>query len=176
MRRLLFGLLILTVASLAPASAQSVQTEDRATQLLGTWSCESIRHSLGTWTFTRNADGSLSMKNLFRTEDGLSGEFDDVYRLDSNSGQWEWTSLQPTRPGFRESGTAAPWTADKWIFEGQLTLVAPEDSVNFFPTVTRRLRMVYTTLGDLAFRREFEYRREGRWVTDSASTCKRLST
>ena len=158
------------------AGAQSVPNADRATELLGTWSCESIAHSMGNWVFKRNGDGSLTMKNNFKTEDGLTGEFDERYRVDSTTGQWTWSSLQPSLPGFQESGKADPWTADKWVFEGNMSLAGTSNSINYSPTRIQDLRMIYSALGNDAFRREFEVRRDGRWVTFSASTCVRTST
>jgi len=50
----------LFAAAVAPLSAQDgVPVTDRAPGLIGTWQCESIQHSNGTWSFERNPDDSI---------------------------------------------------------------------------------------------------------------------
>jgi hypothetical protein len=102
---------------------------------------------------------------VFRTSDGLSGEFDDTYSFDAASGMWTWTSNLQSVPSFKESGTAGRWTTDTWTFEG--TLQQSES--------TQPLRMVYTKLSDNAFRREFDAQVNGAWLPRSTSSCTRSS-
>jgi hypothetical protein len=174
-----FGMcVVLFAAAVAPLSAQDgAPVTDRAPGLIGTWRCESIQHSNGTWSFERNQDDSIVMKNKFRTATGLSGEFDETYRFDPRSRLWNWSSLQADRPGsLQEDGKAAPWTADAWTFDGQKR-ETEMSSGSILParTVTQNIRMVYSSLGPDAFRRDIEVFHDGRWITTSASTCKRAS-
>ena len=62
-------------------------------------------------------------------------------------------------------GVATSWTKHKWIFAG--TSSAHGRTV---PT-----RMVYTNLGDLAFRRDFQAIVQRHWRSVGGETCKRSS-
>lgn len=122
------------------------------------------------------------MKNVFAlaNANGARGEFDEQYRLDPATGVWTWTAEQPSMPAFHERGTAGPWTTQTWIFDGTLSIVPSSRSLDSLaepaPTTKEGVRMVYTSLGDDAFRREFERYQNGAWITRSATTCKRVST
>ncbi len=163
-------------ASAAKPDPATASLPDRAATLVGTWSCESIQHSLATETFARNAVDTITMKNTFRTATGLSGEWDETYRYDAKSGQWRWTSTQAGRPELQETGSGPRWTGDKWTIEGQMILSQPsaEGSVTTQPRpFVTSIRSVYTSLGADAFRHDIERFQNGMWVTGSASTCKR---
>jgi hypothetical protein len=41
------------------------------------------------------------------------------------------------------------------------------------PATTQAVRMVYTSLGDNVFQRDFEFYQKGLWVIRSSGTCKR---
>lgn len=170
-----FGLsFMLALALGAPAAAQTPpQNADRAFNLVGTWSCESMAHSIGTMTFTQNPNGSLSMRNVFHFPNGTPVEIDETYHFDAAANVWNWSLSQPTGPEFRQDGTAPPWTAEQWVFAGSTFAVAipPNGSIEPPRTSKEDLQMVYTALGATALRREFERNRDGRWVTFSASTC-----
>jgi hypothetical protein len=167
--------MLLVAATPPPSPAQPAQTTDRAYGLIGTWSCESFAHSRGTMTFTRNADGSISMKNLFTTIDGRSGAFDEQYRFDPAMARWSWTAAIPGVATFEERGSAGEWTADEWTFDGVVRTSSPAspDSIAGPKLSSQALRMTYTDLGGAAFRRGFEVFRNGTWVPASTSTCKR---
>jgi hypothetical protein len=170
--------LVLCAAAVSPLSAQdAAPAADRTAGLIGTWQCESFRHSNGTWTFVRNGDGSIALNNKFRTDTGLSGEFAETYSFDPQSGLWNWASTQQDRPGgLQEDGKAKPWTAETWTFDGRLRITeSSSGSIQPARTIARNIRMVYTTLGPDAFRRDMETFSDGRWVSSSASTCKRAS-
>jgi hypothetical protein len=160
------AIVLAACATTAPTGAQQVApNSDQAFALVGTWKCESVACSLGTMTFTRDAPGSISMKNVFRTTDGLSGEFDETYRFDSGSSTWKWESHLRSASNFNESGTAGPWTTDKWTFEGT------QDSGQ----ASEPIHMVYTKQSNSAFTREFETSVNGTWLPQNASSCTRGS-
>src|ERR1700676_3317896 len=158
------GLVVLLLLAAAPAQGSETDFVDR---LIGTWSCETDTHTSATLTFVRNVDGSISMKNVFKSVSGFTGEFDEQYRLDPRSAEWTWVSTQPDRPGWQETATAWRWAGDKWVFQGRLRDVStpPSGSVRPRPTTTREIRLVYTDLGDAGFRREFAQNEIGTWVT-----------
>ena len=174
MRVLAIGLMLAFVG-LSPATAQQAVPNDAAFELVGTWSCESFAHSNGTWLITRDADNKIDLTNHFTTEGGLKGEFDEIYSLDPASEHWTVSATHPGRPGFQETMTAGPWSGDVWNFEGKLdqTLAPPDGSIQEPRHFEQTIRMVYTRLAPSAFRREMEILRDGRWVSTSASTCKR---
>jgi hypothetical protein len=181
MRLLTLATALFCVSAITPVSAEPVQVADKKPYvLLGTWSCESIAHSVGTWTFTANDDGSIHMKNFFKTESGGLGSFDESYRYDAASGHWLWSSSFANDPGFSENGTAPAWTADSdhWIFDGTVreASVPPVNSIRRPRFSKEDQRMVYTLLDNNVLRRDFEVQRKGLWVTTSASTCKRTET
>jgi hypothetical protein len=173
MRVLAFSMMVALAVS-APAAAQQ-SAADAAYGLVGTWSCQSFAHSNGTWTITRDADNQISLKNHFVTEDGLQGEFDELYSVDPASGHWSVSATEPGRPGFLETMTAGPWNGDIWNFEGNLdqTLTPPAGAIQEARHFDQAIRMVYTRLAPGVFRREMETLRNGQWVSTSASTCKR---
>jgi hypothetical protein len=166
---------MIALAVSAPATAQQLSATDPAYGLVGTWSCESFAHSDGTWTITRNAANTISLINHFKTQGGLSGEFDEVYTLDPASGHWTVSATEPGRTGFSETMTAGPWSGDVWNFEGTLdqTVAPPAGAIQEPRHFDQTIRMVYTRLAPTAFRREMETLRNGEWVSTSASTCKR---
>ena len=150
----------------APAVAQqAAPNPDHAFGLIGTWKCESAANSRGTMRFTRDASGSISLKHDFETADGISGEFNETYRLDSATARWEWSSTLRSAPDFEESGSAGPWTADTWIFDGTQQQ----------GQTTEPIRMVYTKLSDSSFQREIQVQVNGGWLPRSASSCTRGS-
>jgi hypothetical protein len=173
----MFRRIALSLTLLAGTTAPLAAQPDRAYSLIGTWSCSSSG-STGTITYVRNADGSISMKNVFvlASAGWARGEFDEQYRFDPATAVWTWTAEQPQLATFGERGTAGPWTAQTWIFDGTLRLASTRtlDSVlEPAPTTTQAVRMVYTSLGDNVFQRDFEFYQKGLWVIRSSGTCKR---
>lgn len=169
----------LSLALLAGATAPLAAQPDRAYSLIGTWSCTSTG-STGTMTYVRNADGSISMKNVFASASATwaRGAFDEQYRFDPATAVWTWTAALPNRADFEESGTAGPWTTQRWIFDGTLRVAGSRtlDSIlEPAPTTTQAVRMVYTSLADNVFQRDFEFYQKGLWVIRSSGTCKRAT-
>ncbi len=164
-------LVFATLFTAAPAIALSPSAPDgtaahRAYALIGMWSCESVAHSTGTVTFTRNDDGSIAMKNVFKTAIGTPGEFQESYNFDPAKKMWNWTSTYVTDPEITEVGTAPEWLGDTWVFDGSFNA----------PKAQTPERMVYTLLGDTAFKREFEVKNnDGNWTDTSAETCTRAT-
>lgn len=173
----MFRCIALSLTLLAGATAPLAAQPDRAYSLIGTWSCSSSG-STGTITYVRNADGSISMKNVFvLANTGAHGEFDEQYRFDPATAVWTWTAEQPSMAAFQERGTAGPWTAQNWIFDGSLKLVPASRTFDSLseptPMTEQAVRMVYTSLGGDVFRRDFESYQNGLWVVRSSGTCKR---
>jgi hypothetical protein len=157
--------MIVVATSTTPAASLSTPS-DRAYDLIGTWTCVTAAHASATMTFTRESDGSISMRNVFTTPGG-AGEFDEVYRL-VPGGYWSWIATQPDRADFKEAATANPWAAEKWFFDGTVT-----ERPHRHDTDTHRIRMIYTRLSDASFEREFELYDSDVWKTTSSSICKR---
>jgi hypothetical protein len=176
----MFRSIAISLALLAGATAPLAAQPDRAYSLIGTWSCTSSA-STGTMTYVRNADGSISMKNVFElaSQPAARGEFDETYRFDPAAAVWTWTADQPQLAAFHERGTAGPWTTQTWIFDGTATMAGSRtlDSIaEPAPATTQAVRMVYAGLGDNVFRRDFEFYQKGLWVIRSSGTCKRVPT
>jgi hypothetical protein len=176
----MFRSIVIGLTLLAGATAPLAAQPDRAYTLIGTWSCTSSE-STGTITYLRDADGSISMKNVFALTNATwaRGEFDEQYRFDPATAVWTWTAEQPQLAAFQERGTAGPWTTQSWIFDGTLRVAGSRtlDSIAApTQTTTQAVRMVYTSLGDNAFRRDFEFYQKGLWAIRSSGTCKRVPT
>jgi hypothetical protein len=163
------GAIVLAVlASMAPARADVI---DRADALVGTWNCQTSAGSSATLTFTRQDDGSISMRNVFTGFNAGSGEFDETYRLMTPAQYWMWTATSPNHPDVKEAGTAGMWTATSWFFDGTVTRLPHSHD-----TDTHRIRMIYTWISNAAFEREFELYDGSVWKTTSSSVCRKVSS
>jgi len=168
MRAVTAWALLLALAAATPAFAQTpAHDTDHAYQLLGGWACESDAHSRALWTFTRNADGAIALKNEYRTPVGAFGEFDETYRFDATTNRWKWAASDPNDSHIHDDGVAGPWTAQDWIFEGTMDAEGRGGK--------RDLRMVFHRHSDSTYEREMQVRRGGGWSTISSSACKRVS-
>jgi len=143
----------------APSAKPALR--DRAQNLVGgVWQCETIAGSTGTHTYTAGEyDDSIELEISLHSG---SRTFDitEVYRFDGTRNGW---TVETSGGTYR--GTAAPWTGEKWIFDGTEKTSGQR----------RPVRMVYTELGGQAFRRDFQAEQDGFWRTYSAETCKRPS-
>ncbi len=170
--------LLAAIATASPIEAVHAEpiapAVDRTDMLLGTWHCESLAGSKGTWTFTRAGDGTLSMQNTFHNGP-VSGGFREVYRFDAANEIWTWDSAEAGSPGFHETGKAQPSTSDTWTFYGKVhDLEYPATgSIEQPRVIEANVRMVYTFVDDSTFRREYDVMRDGVWSRTSGSTCKR---
>jgi hypothetical protein len=122
----------------------------------------------------RNPDGSLSMTNDYVTQIG-GGEFNETYRFDPAKNQWTWTSKQPGGTIVRESGTAAPWTADTWTFDGNFIAIAPMGARRSTAMTDGTVHMVYTVVNETTFTRTIETHGFGPGSGRSSSLCTRVS-
>lgn len=155
-RALSFVLLPLLVAASSP---------ERAYWLVGTWSCESLAHTKTHMAFTREQDG-MSMQNRYRTADGVSGEYDETYKYDSQASRWTWETTESSS-GSKEEGTAGPWLTGKWTFDG---------TRRYENVPAQHIQMIYSRIDNASFRREFGISHAGAWMTTSSSVCKRTSS
>lgn len=173
MRYVGFVFAALIAVSTAPACAQ--QSSDRAYWLVGTWSCRSMYNSVGTWTFVRNDDGSISISNVFHPEGDQRGQFLELYRFDPKAGVWRWSATRMHETTVREYGIAAPWTGTDWIFDAHLPLDSSKlaDSIQRPRTASQETRIVFTMLDDATFQRKIESIVSGKWVLMTGSICKR---
>jgi hypothetical protein len=163
------------VSPIAAVNAQTIAPAvDPAALLVGTWRCESLAGSHGTWTFTRGDDGTLSMHNTFHNGQ-MSGGFDEVYHFDTAHDVWTWESTEAGSPGFHERATAGPSNLGVWTFYGTLRdLEYPAlGSIAQPRLIQANVRMTYTFVDDSTFRREFDVLRDGAWSITNGSTCKR---
>ena len=113
-------------------------------------------------TLKREGDGSISMRNAYRTAGGLEGEFRETYRFDPETNLWTWSTVDSVTQS-TETGTAPPWTGKTWTFDGVRRGGAKSESI----------QMVYTRIADDSFRRTFLSDRRGTWETTSSSICNR---
>jgi hypothetical protein len=158
---------MVVAASTTPAASPSVPV-DRAYDLIGTWTCESTAGSTATMAFTRQSDGSISLRDAYTTASGTRGEFDEAYRIVLPAQYWSWVATWQGHPDFKEAASAGMWTAQKWFFDGTVA-----DRPKPHDTETHRIRIVYTRLTDASFEREFETYDGGVWKRTSSSVCRR---
>jgi hypothetical protein len=118
------------------------------------------------------------MTNRFSTAGDVPGQWKEEYRFDPQSARWTWKAWRPDDARAQETGTSAAWTTDTWTFDGVLrrSWPAPPDSIGGPAQASQQIRMVYTALGENAFRRDFEVYQDGVWRSASGSTCSRIPT
>jgi hypothetical protein len=169
------GLVLAVLIALIAVPARAQQSSDRAYWLVGTWSCRSMYNSVGTWTFVRNDDGSISLSNVFHPEGGERGNFLETYRFDSAAGVWRWSATRMHETTVREYGIAAPWTGADWIYDAHIPLDSSmlSGSIGQPRTRSEQVRIVYTMLDDATFQRKLESMVSGKWTLTNGSICKR---
>ena len=141
--------------SRAPASI-TPRRRDHAYALVGDpWSCESVNGEPSTQRYISDAEGSITLHDDVRVAKH-SYDIVETYRFDPVRGLWN-TEVR----GGGYAGTAAPWAHEKWIFNGIETERGRHSEV----------RMVYTQLGEQAYRRDFQLSSNGQ--TFVSETCKR---
>jgi len=158
--------LFATVAFLAAFSTASVaQPEAVASRLLGSWRCSGYAPgSASTETYTRAADGSFLLTNAVRTSTGISGTTVEALRYDRASETWT-LDVNPNPYFGGMSLSAAVWRGDQWVFTGTETIDG----------TARQVRIIYTDLGPLAFRREHQQQLGNVWADDAEFVCQRTS-
>ena len=131
---------------------------DRAYSLTqGVWNCDTFGGARATHTYTRDAAGGIKLHNVLRIAN-RDYAIDETYRFDKKKQSWTTTTLAEAY-----MGVAGRWTSDKWVFDGSM------------PLGNRRVpaQMIYSTLGDGAFRRDFIRVGNGERQTFAAETCRR---
>ena len=140
------------------ASSNTYQPTDRAFKLVGSaWSCESVGGEPSTHRYSRSGDDAITLHDDVRVAQHTYAIV-ETYRFDAARRLWT-TAVQ----GGGYTGTAAPWLHNKWIFDGIETERGRRSPV----------RMIYTTLGDQAFRRDFQLSGAGQDQTFVSETCTR---
>ena len=121
------------------------------------WACETVGGATSTHAYVRNADGTITLHNDIRIG-AQTYPIVETYRFDREHARWV-TAVQ--RGGYY--GTAPEWLGQKWIFDGVESANGHKSPV----------RMVYTKLGDQAFRRDFQLLDSGGTRTLESETCQR---
>lgn len=150
----------------------SVNVPDRAYDLVGTWSCETQQGSIGTHVYTRNPDGSMALRNDFRTTSGRHIVVEETFRFDAGSGKWTVTTAPDAWFG-AENVSAPPWTGKEWALEG--TQNTEHAASPLVARTTGRIRIVYSFPQAGKMERLFQLPgvSGATWETYSDETCAR---
>jgi hypothetical protein len=156
-----FGFCLYTIA---PGIVRAAD-DDRASSLIGDWTCTTYIGTTATKHITRNADGELLLENVFLLTDGSTQTVNETYSYDTAAGTW--AVIGSATPAFGPySGKAKPWTGQQWVFDGSEPLA--------FSDGTRKVtnvRMVYTDVFPAGFRREHQIQNGGAWRDISEEVC-----
>jgi hypothetical protein len=142
-----------------PSPTPYLQSGDRAYALIGgEWTCKTFAGTAFTRTYRRDEDAVSMIGETDVPIAGHIGKLIEVYRKHSNGNKWVVSLV-----GGQIVAVAKPWQTGDWIFEGH-------DSE---PGHDTRMRMIYRTYGDSAFRREFERFVNGQFTTYAGEKCAR---
>ena len=145
--------------ALAPASGQRTSGGsgvDRAYALTqGTWDCKTFGGAPATHTYTRKADGAIELHNVLSIAKHTY-TIDETYRFDRVKERWTAATS-----GGAYAGSAGRWLGETWVFDGDMPLDGQRVPV----------QMIYSRLGDRAFRRDFVRMQDGAPTTFAAETC-----
>ncbi len=102
----------------------------------------------------------IALRNEIRDHSGRAFLIRQRFFYNAARARWS-TNLQDGQ----FVGSAGEWLDldQPWIFEGALR------------GTQGPVRMIYTNLGEVAFRRDFQKKADGRWQTLDLETCKRTS-
>ena len=161
---LAFGVTCATPSSSATATpATTTPAASELARLFGSWTCEGFAAgSSSVETYARHADGSVTLTNRVHTSVGSEGIIVETFVFDPTRGTW--TLSAPPNPlfgGLKLSG--ARWSGDRWVLTG----------TEVVQNVPRPVRIVYTSLGNGAFRREHQAPSGSAWVNDGEFVCER---
>ena len=162
-------MLILAIALLS-AEAPIATGTDRAYWLVGEWRCESYVGSQAKRTYARDSDGSINMTNNVLLPSRRYVIMRERYEYDSTTSNWTVDSPQNAVWGPMHA-SAGPWLDKQWVFLGIGALPGPRGHL----TPDWPIRMIYTKLGDNAFRQEHQIKVGQAWETYSAGVCTRNS-
>ena len=141
---------------LRKSGAARGKTVDRAYDLTqGIWDCKTFGGAAATHTYTRKADGTIELHNVLSIAKHAY-TIDETYRFDRATERWTAATS-----GGAYAGSATRWLGDTWVFEGDMPLGGHRVPV----------QMIYSRLGDRAFRRDFVRVQDGAPATFAAETC-----
>ncbi len=140
----------------SPERASGGTPVDRAYELTqGIWDCKTFGGAAATHTYTRKADGTIELHNVLSIAKHAY-TIDETYRFDRATARWTAATS-----GGAYAGSASRWTGDTWVFNGDMPLGGHRVPV----------QMIYSRLGDRAFRRDFVRVQDGAPATFAAETC-----
>jgi len=139
----------------APRTARLA--DDKASSLIGAWSCRTFGGADATHTFTRKNDGTLMLHNVLHIGE-RDYHIDETYRFNRSNKTWSNVT-----EGGAYLGTAPRWLGSTWVFDGSVAQRG----------VRVPVKMSYAVLGAHAFRRRFERLHNGVWATYAGETCER---
>ena len=139
----------------APHERDTGRTDRAYSLTRGTWDCTTFGGAGATHTYTREADGTIELHNVLNIAKH-DYAIDETYRFDRSKDEWTASTS-----GGAYAGVAGKWLADKWVFNGDM------------PIDGRRVpvQMIYSSLGERAFRRDFVRVQDGTPAPFAAETC-----
>ncbi len=141
-----------------PPSPQGPTAVDHAYDLThGVWGCKTFGGADATHTYTREPGNTIVLHNVLNIG-SRHYAIDELYRFDPV--KKAWTTMTS---GDAYAGVAGRWLSDKWVFVGDMPLGGRRVPVE----------MIYSWLGDRAFRRDFIRVQNQARATFAAETCQR---
>jgi len=153
-------------ANFSNASAEANMPVARVAQRLeGTWDCRGpVPGSVSREAYSRSGENRIVLRNVVHTARGLTGVVHETFGYDSVTATWELSAPMNRFFDVMQLG-AQNWRAQQWIFTGTQTV----------QNVARPTRIIYTSLGPDAYRREHQSATRGGWQADGAFVCRRES-
>ncbi|MBC5800330.1 MAG: hypothetical protein GIW94_10230, partial [Candidatus Eremiobacteraeota bacterium] len=154
------------VASSGPAGAASdaeAPVTRVAQRLEGTWECRGpVAGSTSREVYARGGPSTIVLHNAVHTARGREGVVHETFGYDAARARWNLSA--PMNPFFDVLQLdARDWRAQQWVFTGTQTV----------QNVARPTRIIYTSRGSDAYRREHQSRSGGVWQADGAFECRR---
>jgi len=167
---------LLALALIAPLAAGTLSFSNASTdanapvarvaeRLLGTWDCRGpVPGSAAREVYTRSGENTIMLRNAVHTARGLSGVVHETFGYDPVKATWQLSAPMNRFFDLMQLG-AQRWGAQQWVFTGTQTV----------QNVARPTRIVYTSLGPGAYRREHQSETGVAWKADGAFVCRRAS-
>jgi hypothetical protein len=124
----------------------------------GVWKCETLANSTATSVYKLESAGKIVEHTKLVLPKRAPVELDATFVYDPARHLWN-LSMQ----NGAYVATAPSWSTDTWTFTGTEANGGLKEAI----------RLVYTSLGDGAYRVDFQTRHQGSWQTFSGATCKR---
>ena len=162
------NLLLLLALILLAAETPTATPTDRAYLLVGNWHCETYAGSKATRTYTKVAnEPAINSTNTVRLPNGFYVVMREHYVYDVATGSWAVDSPESALWGAMHA-SAEPWSEKQWIFTGIGALPGSKGRM-----LSQPIRMIYTALGENAFRRSHQIKGEQLWRNYSEEVCTR---